>query len=69
MTRMVTITDTLTDQAATVEANDIAATITDWYPEPTDEMVDAIEQLQTGVCRDLPIHHLEAYLALRVERV
>ena len=42
----ITITDTTTDATVTCDPYDLAETITPWYPDAPQEVLDAIAELQ-----------------------
>jgi hypothetical protein len=69
MTRMtrVSIVDQNAPHVATVDADDIAETITPWFPQAPAEVLDAIEQLQAAVLAGEYHGELAAYLGLVVQ--
>lgn len=63
----ITITDTITGQAATVDHHDAAETIRGWYEGAPQEVLDTVDVLQGQLNRGEYTGDSEAYLALRIE--
>lgn len=66
---MLTITDTAgTSGSVTVESHDVADAIRPWYPEATDEVYQAIEELQAALNRNEDTGGMCEYLSITIER-
>lgn len=66
----VKITDMVaTYGSVTVAPGDVTESITRWYPEAPDEIVEAIDALQNALMRGRRTTELEAYLGLSIERI
>lgn len=65
---MITITDQSTDETATCEPFDVAATIGPWYPGAPADVTAAIVDLETAVLRGESADGLEAFLAITINR-
>lgn len=66
---MITVTDIAgTSGTVTVEAYDLAAAITPWYPEAPAEVTDAIAGLQDAINRGEDTGALSEFLAITVEQ-
>ena len=65
----ITITDTTTDATVTCDPYDLAETITPWYPDAPQEVLDAITELQQLLTTErYPyIDGLCTYLAITIE--
>ncbi|MDQ3628439.1 MAG: hypothetical protein M3419_06485 [Actinomycetota bacterium] len=65
-----TITSTVTDQIAHgVESQQISDAIRGWYPDPTDDVTEAVDGLQAAIDRGSGLTELEGHLGVRVARV
>jgi hypothetical protein len=60
----VTIRDHFTGQTVTCEPGDIATALADWYPDPHEDVRDAIADLQRAVCCGEPTGSYKEYLGV-----
>ena len=66
-TNTYTITDTTTGATATTDAYGIAESIRPWYPEATDDILTAIDDLENAVRSHAYYGELAAYLGVEVD--
>jgi hypothetical protein len=66
---MITITDRVgTSGTVTVDKDDAAKAIRPWYTEPTAEVTEAIDALQTALTRHEDTGGWEEFLGIEIER-
>lgn len=67
--RTYTITDTITGAVATGDTSDLIDTVSTWYPEAPQEVIDGIGDLLVALRQGEYTGELESFLGLHVERL
>lgn len=66
---MVTITDEITGKSVTIEKYEVVDVLRGWYENAPDEVRSAVVGLERALLQGEQTDDLEAYLAVRVERI